>query len=197
MARTGYPDWPIRTSGHCVVGPCSTKRLPPSPADICLAFANKSQFRAKERQSRIPCPCLSAQMPLHSLSMPVVDRGVKVMKVCGQLIPSRVPGIALVALARSRLSPAAPSRSRRRRKPETIPPDGLLCQAARHEGRTPGPGFIPTRNPSKSLRPSSQRLRRPRRLRHPCSNRKNAWAHLKHLLENGRPAAGAAPGQFR
>ena len=53
------------------------------------------------------CPCLSAHMPRHSHSMAQVDRGVEVMKVCDQLIPGRVLGIALVALAFSRLASGA------------------------------------------------------------------------------------------
>ena len=123
------------------------------------------------------------------------------------------PHLSSVPSADARASP--PSQSARMRAQNTPPergffqqkvrssnrgaksgPDGLLCQPARHEGRTSGPGFTPTRSPSKSLRHSSQRHRRPRRLRHPCSRRRSAWTHFKNPLENGRPAAGAGPGQF-
>ena len=181
----------------CAGGEAKQQKAPSRPARGASACQRgQTPLRARERRSRMSCPCLSAHMPRHSHSMAQVDRGVKVMKVCGQLIPGRVLGIALVASACSRLWPAAPSGSRCRRKPETVPPDGLLCQAARHEGRTSGPGCTPTRSPSKSLRPSSQRHRRPRRLRHPCSRRRSAWTHFKNPLEYDPPAAGAGPNQF-
>ena len=132
-ATTSQPQWPTQsiaelTDELCQGGPLRTQRTttvaerrltcaggeakqqkaPSRPARGASACQRgQTPLRARERRSRMSCPCLSAHMPRHSHSMAQVDRGVKVMKVCGQLIPGRVLGIALVALAFSRLASGA------------------------------------------------------------------------------------------
>ena len=79
-------------------GARSRKGLRCSHAEHRLPNAVKPHCEAREKRSRMSSPCLSAHMPRHSHSMVEVGRGVKVMKVCGQLIPGRDPGVALLAL---------------------------------------------------------------------------------------------------